>query len=54
MDPVSVTYYAIVCALLSAYAPKVRRRVARLFVGAVVGLLAAAFLPTVRAALPFY
>ncbi|MDF0601829.1 hypothetical protein P1J78_13870 [Psychromarinibacter sp. C21-152] len=54
MDPVTLTYYALVCGLLSAFAPTVRRRIARLAVGAVIGLVAAGALPFVRATLPFY
>jgi hypothetical protein len=51
MDPVTATYYAAICAALSAGAPRVPTLPVRLALGAVVGLVAAALLPGLRAAL---
>lgn len=48
MDPVSLVYYAAVCALLGAYAPKLGGGPVRFVIGAVVGVAAAAVLPFVR------
>lgn len=45
MDPVSLVFYAVVCGLLSLFAPNLGGRVPRLAVGAVVGVLAATTLP---------
>ena len=51
MDPVTLAFYALVCAVLSFFAPLLGGRVARLAVGAAVGVFAAALLPVLRAAL---
>lgn len=51
MDPITVTYYALVCAGLSLGAGRIRATVTRVAVGVLVGIAAAAALPTVRAAL---
>ncbi|MGR3367065.1 MAG: hypothetical protein ACU0CC_13885 [Sagittula sp.] len=51
MDPVSLGYYAAVCGLLSLAGPRLGRAPARLIVGALVGVVAVAFLPSFRAAL---
>jgi len=48
MDPVTVGYYAIICATLGAAAPRMGRLSVRLVLGAVVGLIAAAALPWLR------
>ncbi|MDD9717844.1 MULTISPECIES: hypothetical protein [Dinoroseobacter] len=48
MDPVSLAFYALVCAVLSLFAPRLGGRAARLVVGALVGVLAAAVLPLLR------
>lgn len=48
MDPISMTYYAAVCAALGAGAPRMPGLPMRLIVGALVGLVAAAALPLVR------
>ncbi|MEM7720696.1 MAG: hypothetical protein AAF222_15985 [Pseudomonadota bacterium] len=48
MDPIALTFYAVVCGLLSLFAPKLGGRVPRLAVGAVVGVLAAAILPVLH------
>jgi hypothetical protein len=49
MDPVNMAYYAAVCGLLAAASPLLQGVVARVAAGAVVGLIAAAVLPWVRA-----
>lgn len=51
MDPVALVFYAIVCALLSLAGPRLGRPLVRLGIGALVGVLAAALLPTLRVAL---
>jgi hypothetical protein len=47
MDPISLVFYAIVCGVLSVFAPKFGGFLPRLAVGAVVGIGAAAALPVV-------
>jgi len=51
MDPIALGFYAVICGLLSLAAPGLGRPVLRLGVGAVVGILAAAVLPVLRAAM---
>lgn len=51
MDPVTMTYYAAVCAALGLGAGSLRSSVLRVALGVVVGLAAAALLPSVRGAL---
>ena len=51
MDPVTALYYATICAALSVVAGKLRSGMVRLITGVVVGLVAAALLPDVRAVL---
>ncbi|SMY09013.1 hypothetical protein [Flavimaricola marinus] len=48
MDAINLAYYAVVCALLSAGAPYLERRLVRLLVGAIVGLAAASLLPQLK------
>ena len=50
MDPVTLTFYGAVCGLLAAFVPSASRAF-RFALGVGVGLIAAAFLPPVRAAL---
>lgn len=50
MDPITMTYYAAICAALGAAAPRIPALPVRLAVGAGVGLVAAAVLPGLRAA----
>ena len=54
MDPVTITYYALVCAVLSLFAPRLGGSIPRLFVGALVGMLAAGVLPQLRGVLPVF
>lgn len=51
MDPIALVFYALVCAILSLFAPQLGGRTARLAVGAVVGIAAASLLPMVRTVL---
>ncbi|WP_424928811.1 hypothetical protein [Amaricoccus tamworthensis] len=48
MDPVTLAYYGLVCGLVSMFAPFVRTRGARFATGIFIGLVAAAFLPSIR------
>ncbi|MDD9921494.1 MAG: hypothetical protein OXQ92_04310 [Boseongicola sp.] len=48
MDPFTLTFYAIVCGILSAIAPNLGGIAPRLITGAVVGVVAAAALPFLR------
>ena len=54
MDPISLTFYAIVCGCLSAVAPNFPRLPIRLGIGAAVGLIAASVLPMIRDAAGLY
>jgi hypothetical protein len=49
MDPVTMSYYAAVCAALGYGAGGLRSKAVRIAVGVVVGVIASAFLPTIRA-----
>ena len=51
MDPVTLVYYACVCGVLGVAAPGIPRRIVRFAIGIAVGLVAAACLPILRAAL---
>lgn len=48
MDQVTLLYYACVCGALGLIAPQLGRWHKRLLTGALVGIAAAALLPTVR------
>ena len=48
MEPISIAFYAIVCGLLSVFAPNLPSMPVRLAVGAVVGVIAALVLPVLR------
>jgi hypothetical protein len=50
MDPVSLTYYAIVCGCLAVASPRLNPLAVRVIVGVAVGLLAAVLLPVLRRA----
>jgi len=54
MDIVTLVYYAAICGLLSLAAPNLNNRMVRLSIGVVVGVIAAAGLPVIRAALAGY
>lgn len=51
MDPISLVYYAVICAVLSVVAPSMSTSTIRLAVGAVVGMAAAGGLPLVQSML---
>jgi hypothetical protein len=53
MDPVNLTYYAVVCGGLAAYSPTLANRIVRLVMGFGVGALSAFLLPTVHRLLGF-
>ena len=53
MDPVNLTYYAVVCGGLAAYAPNVRNVAIRTVVGLSLGGFAAMMLPVVHFLLGF-
>ena len=53
MDPVNLTYYAVVCGGLAAYSPTLSNRIVRLAMGFGVGALSAMLLPTVHFFLGF-
>ncbi len=48
MDPVTLTFYAIVCGALGVIAPGLGSLATRLIVGGAVGIVAAALLPIIR------
>lgn len=48
MDPVTMTYYAAICAALGYGAGGLRSKPARVALGVVVGLAAAVLLPSLR------
>ncbi|WP_161635614.1 hypothetical protein [Actibacterium mucosum] len=50
MDPISLIYYALICAALSFLAPSMRTSTVRLAVGALVGMAAAGVLPVLQQA----
>ena len=51
MDPVTLVFYAIVCACLGLAGPSLGKPAVRFGIGAAVGILAAAVLPVLRAVL---
>ena len=53
MDPVNLTYYAVVCGGLAAYAPNVRNLAIRTVLGLGLGGFSAAMLPVVHFFLGF-
>lgn len=48
MDPISLTFYAIICGILSLVAPNLGGMIPRATVGALVGVAAAAALPFLK------
>ena len=48
MEPISLVFYAVICGLLSVFAPNLGGALPRMAVGAVVGIAAAATLPILR------
>ena len=53
MDPLSISFYAVVCGGLSAVAPVLGGILPRLLLGAVVGVVAAIVLPIVQAGMGY-
>ena len=51
MDPVTLSFYAVVCGLLAGFSPTAASRAFRIALGIGVGLVAAAMLPPIRASL---
>ncbi len=49
MDPIALVFYAVICGLLSLFAPSLGGMLPRLALGAVVGIVAAALLPALKA-----
>ncbi len=54
MDPITLAFYACVCAGLSAAAPSVPRLPIRVAIGAIVGLVAALLLPMIKGIMHVY
>ena len=54
MEPITLAFYASVCGILSVAAPRLGGFVPRLLVGAIVGIIAAILLPTIREILGGY
>ena len=50
LDPVTLTYYAIVCGCLAWVSPRLGPTIARLMAGVIVGVVAALLLPLLRRA----
>ena len=50
MDPVSLSYYATICALLSLGGARISTAPMRLAIGALVGAIAVTVLPMLRGA----
>ena len=48
MDIVALVFYALVCGVLSWAAPRLGAPMVRFGIGAVIGIIAAAVLPSVR------
>lgn len=51
MDPVGLTYYALVCGGLAVLLERIPGRVTRLCVGLAVGAISASILPFIRTVL---
>lgn len=48
MDPISIAFYAVVCGILSLFAPRLGGMIPRLATGAIVGIGAATTLPFIH------
>ena len=48
MDVITISFYAAVCGVLGWAGPMLGRPLVRLVIGAVVGVVAASILPTLR------
>lgn len=47
-DASAIIWYAAICGALSAFAPSLGGRIARIIIGAVVGIIAATVLPILK------
>ena len=54
MEPISLVFYAVVCGLLSYFAPNIGGAMPRMAIGAGVGVAAAAVLPLVHGMMTGY
>ena len=54
MEPISLIFYAVVCGLLSLFAPSLGGAMPRMAIGAVVGIAAAGTLPFLQGAVLGY
>lgn len=54
MEPISLVFYAVVCGLLSLFAPNLGGAMPRMALGAVVGIAAAAMLPFLKGMMGVY
>jgi len=53
MDIISIAFYAVICACLSAAAPNLGNTPIRLGIGAVVGIIGALVLPMIRTTIAY-
>jgi hypothetical protein len=53
MDPISITFYAVICGVLSMVAPNLGGTIPRLGLGAIVGVIAALILPVIRSTIGY-
>ncbi|MBX3579804.1 MAG: hypothetical protein KF723_21595 [Rhizobiaceae bacterium] len=51
MDPVTISFYAVVCGSLAILSPRIPTAVLRLVVGIAAGVAGASLLPFIRASL---
>jgi hypothetical protein len=47
-DATVIAWYAVICGVLSAFAPSFGGRIVRIVIGGIVGIVAATMLPMVR------
>ena len=48
IDATAIAWYAVICGVLSAFAPSFGGRVVRIVIGGIVGIVAATVLPMVK------
>ncbi len=53
MDPIALAFYAVVCGVLSFFAPQLGAPFVRMGIGAAVGIAAAAALPLIKASMGY-
>lgn len=54
MEPISLVFYAVICGLLSLFAPNLGGALPRMAIGAIVGIGAAICLPFVKGMMGIY